>query len=160
MVSSSFFSLLSISDLHVLLVRNRSKELAELLGDLDRVRQERRKAKANRNKYVGTGNDGMSFSSGGSRYGGFGSEDVGASSGYGGGYDRDRGGRYVSQMLVVNFRADEMYVLAQIIMVVVVVEGARVDREEEGSAIVPGRRGTRSTMLVTMRIRRLRQGAR
>ncbi|KAG8899932.1 Epsin-3, clathrin recruitment and traffic between the Golgi and endosome, partial [Tulasnella sp. 417] len=40
-------------------VRNRSKELAELLQDLDRVRQERRKAKTNRNKYTGTGNDGM-----------------------------------------------------------------------------------------------------
>lgn len=60
-------------------VRNRSKELAELLSDLDRVRQERKKAKANRSKYIGVegggGGGGMSFqSSSGSRYGGFGSD--------------------------------------------------------------------------------------
>jgi epsin len=58
-------------------VRNRSKELADLLSDLDKVRQERRKAKANRNKYKGVGNDSMSpsfTSSSGSRYGGFGSD--------------------------------------------------------------------------------------
>lgn len=75
-------------------VRNRSKELAELLTDLDRVRQERRKAKANRSKYIGTGNDGLSFTSAtGSRYGGFGSDSYGGGeSGYGGGYDRDIGG--------------------------------------------------------------------
>jgi epsin len=63
-------------------VRNRSKELAELLADLDKVRAERRKAKANRNKYTGTGNDGgdgngPSFMSNtGSRYGGFGSDSL------------------------------------------------------------------------------------
>jgi epsin len=68
-------------------VRNRSRELVELLSDLDRIRQERRKAKINRNKYTGTGNDGMSFSSGDARYGGFGNETGG--SGYdGGSYDR------------------------------------------------------------------------
>lgn len=50
------------------IVRNRAKEIAELLSDLDRVRQERRKAKMNKNKYVGTGNDPMSFGSGGSMY--------------------------------------------------------------------------------------------
>ncbi|KAI0354799.1 ENTH-domain-containing protein [Trametes cingulata] len=61
-------------------VRNRSKELVELLGDVEKIRAERRKAKANRNKYTGVGNDPMSFGSGG-RYGGFGSESLG----YGGG---------------------------------------------------------------------------
>ncbi|KAK4691897.1 hypothetical protein P7C70_g9244, partial [Phenoliferia sp. Uapishka_3] len=72
-------------------VRNRSKELAELLSDLDRVRQERRKAKANRNKYTGVGNDGSggggpSFTSAsGSRYGGFGSDSMDGGSGGGGG---------------------------------------------------------------------------
>jgi epsin len=70
------------------LVRQRAKEIVELLSDLDKVRQERRKAKANRNKYIGTGNDSMSFSSSGGRYGGFGSDtlDYGGngSSGYGG----------------------------------------------------------------------------
>ncbi|GAA5982844.1 hypothetical protein JCM11641_004646 [Rhodosporidiobolus odoratus] len=61
-------------------VRNRAKEVGELLSDLDRVRMERRKAKANRNKYTGVGNDGYggggpSFTSAsGSRYGGFGSD--------------------------------------------------------------------------------------
>ncbi|CAH7687363.1 epsin-3 [Phakopsora pachyrhizi] len=56
-------------------VRNRAKEIAELLSDLDRVRQERRKAKASRNKYVGVGNEGLSFnSSSGSKYGGFGND--------------------------------------------------------------------------------------
>lgn len=65
-------------------VRNRSKELADLLSDLDRVRQERKKAKTNKNKYGGVGNDGMAFGGGGggmsfnsasgSRYGGFGSD--------------------------------------------------------------------------------------
>ena len=45
-------------------VRNRAKEIAELLSNLDLVRQERRKAKVNRNKYTGTGNDGGSYSGG------------------------------------------------------------------------------------------------
>lgn len=61
-------------------VRNRAKEIVELLSDVEAIRAERRKAKANRTKYVGTGNDGMGFG-GGSRYGGFGSEGAG----YGGG---------------------------------------------------------------------------
>lgn len=56
-------------------VRNRSKELTELLGDVDRIRAERKKARANRNKFGGV-EGGLSggFSSGGSKYGGFGSE--------------------------------------------------------------------------------------
>ncbi|POR31643.1 ENTH domain-containing protein [Tolypocladium paradoxum] len=64
-------------------VRNRAKELAELLGDVDRIRSERKKARATKNKYTGV-EGGMTFGSGlssGSRYGGFGNE----SSGYGGG---------------------------------------------------------------------------
>ena len=69
-------------------VRNRAKELVELLGDVDKIRSERRKAKTNKNKYTGVGNDGLSFqSSSGGRYGGFGSESLGyggSSSGYGG----------------------------------------------------------------------------
>jgi epsin len=79
-------------------VRNRAKELAELLGDVERIRSERKKARANRNKFGGVEGGaslGMSsggFSSGGgSRYGGFGSEEAyGGSSGGGG--DRDYGG--------------------------------------------------------------------
>lgn len=69
-------------------VRNRAKEIAELLSDVEKIRAERRKAKTNRNKYTGTGNDGLSFSSGGGRYGGFGSESLGyGGGGSGGGYD-------------------------------------------------------------------------
>lgn len=65
-------------------VRNRSREIVELLGDLEKVRTERKKAKANKSKYTGVGNDsGMSFSSGGSRYGGFGSEEAGGGGGGG-----------------------------------------------------------------------------
>ncbi|EMD64111.1 hypothetical protein COCSADRAFT_117129 [Bipolaris sorokiniana ND90Pr] len=65
-------------------VRNRAKELAELLSDVDRIRTERKKARANRSKFGGveggagmggfSGSGGFSGGSGGSRYGGFGSE--------------------------------------------------------------------------------------
>ncbi|KAI0785106.1 hypothetical protein C8Q75DRAFT_776004 [Abortiporus biennis] len=72
-------------------VRNRSKELVELLGDVDKIRAERRKAKNNKNKYIGTGNDGMAFSSGG-RYGGFGSDSYSSYSGGGGGGGSSSGG--------------------------------------------------------------------
>ncbi|KIW40613.1 hypothetical protein, variant [Exophiala oligosperma] len=57
-------------------VRNRSAELVKMLGDVDIIRAERKKARANRNKYGGVeGGAGLGggFSSG-SRYGGFGSE--------------------------------------------------------------------------------------
>jgi hypothetical protein len=64
-------------------VRNRSKELVELLADVDKIRQERKKAKANRSKYVGTGNDGLSS---GGRYGGFGNDSYS-----GGNYSGDYG---------------------------------------------------------------------
>ncbi|PFH54025.1 hypothetical protein AMATHDRAFT_136397 [Amanita thiersii Skay4041] len=64
-------------------VRNRAKELVELLSDVEKIRAERRRAKANKHKYVGTGNDGFgpSFQSGGSRYGGFGSDSLSYSNG-------------------------------------------------------------------------------
>ncbi|KAJ4271314.1 Epsin-3, clathrin recruitment and traffic between the Golgi and endosome [Fusarium torreyae] len=65
-------------------VRNRAKELADLLSDVDRIRTERKKARASKNKYTGVEGGstfGGGFSSGSSsRYGGFGSE----SAGYGG----------------------------------------------------------------------------
>lgn len=71
-------------------VRNRAKELTDLLGDVDRIRSERKKARANKAKYTGVeGGAGLGFSSGsGSRYGGFGSE----SGGYGGGTSTNFGG--------------------------------------------------------------------
>ncbi|KAJ4299844.1 Epsin-3, clathrin recruitment and traffic between the Golgi and endosome [Kalmusia sp. IMI 367209] len=82
-------------------VRNRAKELAELLGDVDRIRAERKKARANRNKFGGVeGGMGMGgfsssggFSGGSSRFGGFGSEDPNANyGGYSGGVYGDGGG--------------------------------------------------------------------
>lgn len=73
-------------------VRNRAKELAELLSDVDRIRAERKKARANRNKFGGVeGGMGGGFSGGGSRYGGFGSEEAGYG-GYSGGVYGDGGG--------------------------------------------------------------------
>lgn len=69
-------------------VRNRAKELAELLSDVERIRQERKKARSNKAKYTGVeGGGGGGFSSS-SRYGGFGSE----SGGYGGGSSAGYGG--------------------------------------------------------------------
>ncbi len=38
-------------------VRNRAKELCTLLGNPDRIREERVKAKANKEKYKGLGRD-------------------------------------------------------------------------------------------------------
>ncbi|KAH7099466.1 hypothetical protein BKA62DRAFT_709670 [Auriculariales sp. MPI-PUGE-AT-0066] len=74
-------------------VRNRAREIVELLADLDKVRAERKKAKQNRSKYTGVGNDEISFSSGGSRYGGFGSDAYeGGSSGGAGGSGWSGGG--------------------------------------------------------------------
>lgn len=67
-------------------VRNRSSELVKLLGDVDQIRTERKKARANRNKFGGfEGGMGVGGISGGSsgRYGGFGSDSV-AGAGYGG----------------------------------------------------------------------------
>ncbi|KAG5636389.1 hypothetical protein H0H81_008223 [Sphagnurus paluster] len=72
-------------------VRNRSREIVELLSDVEKIRAERRKAKANKNKYIGTGNDGgMSFSTGSTRYGGFGNDSYGGNGG-GGNYGNDYG---------------------------------------------------------------------
>ncbi|KAL8953961.1 MAG: hypothetical protein Q9222_000248 [Ikaeria aurantiellina] len=75
-------------------VRNRSKELTELLSDVDRIRAERKKARSNRNKFGGVEggamSGGMSSGSGG-RYGGFGSES-GGYGGYSGGVYGDGGG--------------------------------------------------------------------
>lgn len=59
-------------------VRNRAKELSELLSDSDKIRQERKKARVNKNKYGGISNEEVSFRTGsGSRYGGFGSDALG-----------------------------------------------------------------------------------
>ncbi|KAM0670039.1 hypothetical protein ACQRIU_000434 [Beauveria bassiana] len=79
-------------------VRNRAKELAELLGDVERIRAERKKSRATKNKYTGV-EGGTSFGggfSGSSRYGGFGPESSGGGptsyGGYSGGVYGDGGG--------------------------------------------------------------------
>jgi len=74
-------------------VRNRARELVELLSDVDTIRAERRKAKLNRHKYTGVGNEPMSFSSGSGRFGGFGSDSFGGGSGSGGYYGDRMSGR-------------------------------------------------------------------
>ncbi|KAF9349254.1 Epsin-3, clathrin recruitment and traffic between the Golgi and endosome [Mortierella sp. AD094] len=69
-------------------VRNRAKEFAEMLSSVDRIKDERKKAKANRNKYVGSeGGGGGGFAGTGSKYGGFGSDSYfdGGSGSYSGG---------------------------------------------------------------------------
>ncbi|KAI8988851.1 hypothetical protein BDB01DRAFT_783359 [Pilobolus umbonatus] len=89
-------------------VRNRSKELSDLLSDVDLIKAERKKAKKNRNKYTGVGSDGGSglYNSGeSSRYEGFGSDFMGRSSTQSSGpakyndfnsdfYDEHKSGRY------------------------------------------------------------------
>ncbi|KAG9235989.1 hypothetical protein BJ875DRAFT_249294 [Amylocarpus encephaloides] len=77
-------------------VRNRAKELADLLSDVDRIRAERKKSRSTRNKYTGVEGGaglggGMSSSS---RYGGFSNEDAsgGGYGGYSGGVYGDGGG--------------------------------------------------------------------
>ncbi|KAI8803944.1 hypothetical protein BJ742DRAFT_742454 [Cladochytrium replicatum] len=68
-------------------VRNRAKEIIDLLGDDAKIKEERRKAKENRQKYSGLSSD--AFSGGGSgRYGGFGNSGN-AGGGGGGGYHDD-----------------------------------------------------------------------
>ena len=77
-------------------VRNRAKELTELLSDVDKIRSERKKARATKNKYTGVeGGTGFGggFSGGSSgRYGGFGSDSGGGFGGYSGGVYGDGGG--------------------------------------------------------------------
>ncbi|KAF9927922.1 Epsin-3, clathrin recruitment and traffic between the Golgi and endosome [Linnemannia zychae] len=74
-------------------VRNRAKEFAEMLSSVDRIKEERKKAKANRNKYVGS--EGGGFGGTGSKYGGFGSDSYyegGGGGGYGYGGSTGSGG--------------------------------------------------------------------
>lgn len=77
-------------------VRNRAKELAELLGDVERIRTERKKARATKNKYTGVEGGGGYGGGSSSRYGGFGPESSGGGSamygGFSGGVYGDGGG--------------------------------------------------------------------
>ncbi|KAJ5989249.1 Golgi to endosome transport protein (Ent3) [Penicillium waksmanii] len=76
-------------------VRNRSSELVKLLGDVDLIRTERKKARSNRNKFSGFEGgmnvSGMNSASSG-RYGGFGSDSGMGYGGYSGGVYGDGGG--------------------------------------------------------------------
>lgn len=74
-------------------VRNRAKELTELLSDVERIRTERKKARTTRQKYTGVeGGAGMGGGmSSSSRFGGFGSEEQGGG-GAGGDYGVYSGG--------------------------------------------------------------------
>ena len=70
------------------------------MSDVEKIRAERRKAKANKSKYTGVGSEGWGPSSTGTRYGGFGSDSFSSGGGgnYGGGgsYDADEDGNYSS----------------------------------------------------------------
>jgi len=57
-----------------------------------KIRRERKEAKANRSKYVGTGNDGFSFGGSGGRYGGFGNDSLGGGGSYSGDYGSQASG--------------------------------------------------------------------
>ena len=76
-------------------IRNRAKELVELLSDVDRIRSERKKARTTRNKYGGVeggaGLGGGFLGGGSSRYGGFGRDEA-SFGGYSGGVYGDGGG--------------------------------------------------------------------
>ena len=72
---SAFCSSLQLLDI-LTIVRNRAKELAELLSDSEKIRTERRKAKQSKSKYTGVGSDEGGFGGSGRKYGGFGSEDL------------------------------------------------------------------------------------
>lgn len=113
-------------------VRNRSKELAELLGDVDRIRAERKKARSNRNKFGGVSGGAMSGGiSGGSRYGGFGSEDAGGYGAYSGGVYGDGGGfgGNTSDYQETNSRRDRF---------------EEYDEYDEGAVAAPGRKKAES----------------
>lgn len=71
-------------------VRNRAKELADLLNDTERIKDERKKAKANKDKYTGVSSD----MGAGSRYGGFGSDAYGGGSSYGAPRSAQSGGGF------------------------------------------------------------------
>lgn len=72
-------------------VRNRASELVKLLSDVDMIRAERKKARANRHKFGGIEGGLGSFSGSGSRMQGFGSDNL-SFGGYSGGVFGDGGG--------------------------------------------------------------------
>lgn len=73
-------------------IRNRAKELLSLLSDVDKIRSERKKARQNKAKYSGIGNEPSGFGGTGRKYGGFGSESLEFGGGYEGRVFGDGGG--------------------------------------------------------------------
>lgn len=74
-------------------VRTRAGELAELLADVDRIRAERRKARANRTKFAGGGGGGDFVpGSGAGRFAGFSSDQYFGAGGFSGGSASASGG--------------------------------------------------------------------
>lgn len=86
-------------------VRNRAKEIAELLSDVERIRIERRKARQNKTKYQGAGNSDFVPGSGTGRYGGFGSDSFYAGGGGGGAYGSSGSGAGQSSAQRESFEA-------------------------------------------------------
>lgn len=74
-------------------VREKSKQLIDLLASNETIRQEREKSKKLRNKFTGVGSDGYGGGGGGGSYGGSGSYDSGGGGGGGGRYDSGSGRR-------------------------------------------------------------------
>jgi epsin len=58
----------------ILKVRHRAQEIADLLNDTDRIKDERKRAKENRGKYKGVSADQMKYQGFGNKSGGFGSD--------------------------------------------------------------------------------------
>ncbi|KAK9372597.1 uncharacterized protein V1513DRAFT_451891 [Lipomyces chichibuensis] len=72
-------------------VRNRAKELVVLLGDDEKIRAERKKARVAKDKYTGVSSEGGGFGGSGKKYGGFGSDSL-QYGGYSSGVFGDGGG--------------------------------------------------------------------
>ena len=128
-----FLQIVSQTYVDVRVVRNRARELVEMLSDVEKIRAERRKAKANKHKYTGTGNDGMSFGSTGGRYGGFEGGSYGNNGGsYSGGgsssYERGQNDLSNTRMCIVNIDA----ALEQTMVVAIRVEAAEVSAMKHG----------------------------
>lgn len=124
-------------------VRNRAKELTDLLSDVERIRAERKKSRATRQKYTGVeggaGIGGSSSMGSSSRYGGFSSEDMrsggggqGEYGGYSGGVFGDGGGfggQSSSDFQDTGNRAEKF---------------EEYDEYDDGGAVHPGRKGASS----------------
>jgi epsin len=110
-------------------VRNRAQELSKMLSDVDAIRQERKKARANRNKYGGV-EGGGGFGGSGSKYGGFSSEE--ASYGNYGGQVYGDGGGFGGQENSSNFQDTQA-------------RGERFEEYDEGEEVSAPARTTRTS---------------